>query len=480
MLGRLEHRYRVFAVCATGIFTTVFDTSSSIVALPTIALEYGTDLPTAQWVIIGNTLTIAALLVPMGRLSDLIGRKRIYVVGCGLFALGAIFAALATSIYGLIGARVFVGIGSAMTQGTAMAILVGHFEAKERARMLGLQMSGVGLGAIAGPAIGGFIVGAVGWRALFVITAIAMAVIALAAQRILKPRLQRPDPAGPTFDIAGAALFSTLLVSGLLTLTLGPSMGWLAPASIGGATVFAAALAAFIVVEKRHEAPMLDFSLFRNGAFAFGALGAVVVFMALSATRFLAPFFLQAVRGFGPSQVGLLLLPAATVTALAAPFVGRLADRFGVRLFANIGFAVAASGLLFFAALDVDTPTWSVVAGLMVLALGMSAFSAPNSASILNSVDASSHGVAAGFVNLCRNTGNVLGIAFGTAVVTLAMARAGFPPSLAAVDPGAGRDVFSAFTRGVQIASIVLIALAVPVLAVLVVARRRAPQAHRR
>jgi EmrB/QacA subfamily drug resistance transporter len=471
---RLEHRYRVFAVCAAGIFTTVFDTSSSIVALPTMALEFGTGLPTVQWVIIGNTLTIAALLVPMGRLSDLIGRKRIYVVGCCLFALGALLAAFATSVYALIGARVFVGIGSAMTQGTATAILVGNFEIHERARMLGLQMSGVGLGAIAGPALGGFVVGAVGWRALFVVTAIAMLLIAIAAQQTLKRRVGRPAQTGPPFDFAGAALFSTMLVAGLLTLTLGPDAGWLAPATLAGLGVCAVALAAFVAVEKRRSAPMLDLALLRNRAFALGSLSALVLFMGISATRFLAPFFFQAVRGFGPSQVGLLLLPAAVITAIAAPFAGRLADRFGVRLFASIGFGVATAGLFAFTTLETHTPTWFIVMGLMILALGMSAFSAPNSAAIINAVDSGSHGLAAGFVNLCRNTGNVLGIAFSTAVVTLTMARAGVPPSLAAVDPAAGQDVFAAFTRGVRTASVALIGLALPVLVLLAVSVRRA------
>src|SRR5262249_60404569 len=126
-LAQLEHKYRVFLVCVIGIFITVFDTSSSIGARPTIAHEFGTDLPTAQWVIIGNGLTIAALLVPMGRVADVIGRKRVYVVGALIFALGAFLAAWSQTAYGLIGARVVVGVGSAMTQGTAMAILVSSF-----------------------------------------------------------------------------------------------------------------------------------------------------------------------------------------------------------------------------------------------------------------------------------------------------------------------------------------------------------------
>jgi EmrB/QacA subfamily drug resistance transporter len=466
-LGRLDHRYRVLVVCAAGIFIAVFDTSSSIVALPTLAVELATDLPTAQWVILGNALTIAVLLVPMGRLSDLIGRKRIYVLGCCLFALGALLGAFTSSIYTLIGARVFVGIGSAMTQGTATAILIGNFEVHERARVLGMQMTGVGLGAIAGPALGGFIVGTAGWRALFVITAITMFAIAIAAQRTLKRRAKRPPHSGPVFDFGGALLFSTFLAAGLLTLTHAPEAGWLAPETLGGIALCAVALGAFVFVERRQREPMLELALFRNGTFALGSLSAVVVFMGISAMRFLAPFFLQSVRGFSPAQVGLLLLPGAVVTAVASPFAGRLADRFGVRLFATVGFAVTTAGLFAFAVLDTATPAWFMVGSLMILALGMSAFSAPNSASIINSVNADSHGLAAGFINLCRNTGNVLGIAFGTAVVTLMMARAGVPPSLAAVDAAAGQTVFAAFTGGVRTAAIALIALSLPVLVVL-------------
>jgi predicted MFS family arabinose efflux permease len=268
-------------------------------------------------------------------------------------------------------------------------------------------------------------------------------------------------------------LFSTFLAAGLLTLTHAPEAGWLAPVTLGGIGLCAAALAAFIVVERRRPAPMIDLALFRNRTFAIGSLSAVVVFMGISAMRFLAPFFLQSVRGFSPSQMGLLLLPGAVVTAVVSPFAGRLADRYGVRLFATVGFAVTTSGLFAFAVLDTMTPAWFMVASLMTLALGMSAFSAPNSASIYNAVDADSHGLAAGFINLCRNTGNVLGIAFGTAIVTFTMARAGLPPSLAAIDVSAGQDVFAAFTSGVRTAAIALIGLSLPVLAVLAAVRLR-------
>lgn len=451
--NRLQHKFHVFLVCVTGIFVTVFDTSSAIVALPTIALQFGTDLPTAQWVVIGNSLTIAALLVPVGRLSDTIGRKRIYVVGCCLFATGAVLAALASGILALILARVVVGIGSAMTQGTSMAILIGNYGVHERAKMLGWQMGGVGLGAIAGPAVGGLIVGTVGWRTLFAITAVAMLVIAAAGQLTLQRRGTLQRSKGAPFDVAGAALFSSLLVATLLTLTLGPRFGWTEPAVLAGYALVVILAGLFVFVERRSEAPMLDFKLFRVGAFGLGALSSVVAFMGLSSTRFLAPFFLQGVKGFDPSGVGLVMLPAAVVTAIAGPFVGRLADRWGVRMFANIGIGIAILGLIQFYLLDTSTPVWVVVAALMTSALGLAAFGAPNSTSMLNAVDADSHGFAAGFVNLCRNTGNVMGIALGTALVTLTMTNAGYVASLGEFGPGADRGVLAAFTEGLRTAA---------------------------
>jgi EmrB/QacA subfamily drug resistance transporter len=476
----LQHKLHVFLVCVTGIFVTVFDTSSSVVALPTIARELGTDLATAQWVIIGNSLTIAALLVPLGRLSDSVGRKLIYVVGAALFAVGALFAASSTDIFALIGARIFVGVGSAMTQSTAMALLVGNYGANERAKMLGWQMAGVGLGAIAGPATGGIIVGTVGWRMLFGMTAVAMLVIAFSGQLILRRRPERPGRATPAFDFGGAATFSLLLVSALLTLTLGPSFGWTGAPALAGYCATALLAWLFVRLERRHPAPMMDLALFRVGAFGLGAISSVVAFMGLSATRFLTPFVLQGVQGFDPSQVGLLMLPAAAVTAVFGPFIGRCADRFGPRIFAIAGIGIAVVGLLQFAIVDTTSPVWTVVAALMTMALGLTSFGAPNSTSMLNAVDASAHGFAAGFVNLCRNSGNVIGIAFGTAIVSLTMRNAGFDTTVGDMDRSAAPDVLAAFMRGVRATAGVLLVLTAILLVGLLIWAWRSRAASRR
>jgi Na+/melibiose symporter-like transporter len=302
---------------------------------------------------------------------------------------------------------------------------------------------------------------------LFAITAAGMLAIAIASQRTLRRREHRP-PVDRPFDYTGAIAFSLFLVALLLTLTLGPGVGWLAPITLAGAAVSAALLALFISAERRSAAPVLDLNLFRNAEFALGAVAALVLFMGIASTRFLVPFFLQNVRGFSVAQIGAMIVPAALVTAIAAPFAGRFADRWGVRLFANVGMAITALGFAAFTALHTATPVAAVVAGLMTMSLGMSVFGAANSASMLNTVGEAEHGVAAGFVTLCRNSGNVIGVAFGTVIVTLTMGAAGYPPSLAAVDPAADPGVLAAFTRGVDRASLAQVAVVLAVLAIVV------------
>jgi Na+/melibiose symporter-like transporter len=221
---------------------------------------------------------------------------------------------------------------------------------------------------------------------------------------------------------------------------------------------------AFIVTQRRVSNPMLDFRLLRNAALALGGMASITLFICLSASRFLTPFYLQAIKGFDPSRVGLLMLPAAAVTVVVAPLAGRLADRFGVRLFANIGFAIAIVGLGIYSVVQTSSPTWVIVTGLMTLALGMSFFNASNTAAILNSVTSESYGIASGFANLCRTSGNVLGVAFCTALVTWTMGNAGYPPSLSEVRESAGAGLFEAFALGMRSVAQALILLAVPVL----------------
>ena len=182
--NHVNYKWWVLFAVSVGLFSSVFDHGSMNVALPSIADHFNTDLPTTQWIVIGYGLTIAALLLPMGRLSDILGRKKIYLLGFIVFTTGGFLAAMSLNIELLIGAKILQGVGSAMTQGTSMAMVISAFGDRDRGKALGLTMSVVGMGAVVGPAIGGFLVDYLGWESVLYATT-ALGVVSLIAAMII-------------------------------------------------------------------------------------------------------------------------------------------------------------------------------------------------------------------------------------------------------------------------------------------------------
>ena len=208
--SHVNYKWWVLFAVSVGLFTSVFDHGSINVALPSIADQFNTDLPTTQWIVIGYGLTIAALLLPMGRLSDMLGRKKIYLLGFMIFATGGFLAAISPNIELLIGTKIVQGVGSAMTQGTSMAMVISAFGDKDRGRALGLTMSVVGVGAVVGRAIGGFLVDYLGWEAVLYTTA-GLGVVSLITAMIIldSKRSGGGDGTNDHYDWLGATFFSS-------------------------------------------------------------------------------------------------------------------------------------------------------------------------------------------------------------------------------------------------------------------------------
>ena len=420
--------------------------------MPTISEHFDTDLPKAQWVLVGYLLSISALLLPMGRLSDIVGRKRVYLSGFGLFVVSAVLAASSGSFALLVGARVLMGVGSAMIQGTSMAIVVSTFPEAERGKALGLQMSAVGSGGVAGPILGGLIVGTVGWQGVFLASAVLGLIAIVAAQIVLTRRPEEAETRRVGFDWLGAGLSSLVLITFLLAVSNGATVGWTSPAIVIAAVAVVVLLAAFIWWEVASSDPMLDLRLFRRPLFAFGALTRFISFLGVSAVRFLMPFYLQLVRGYTVGQVGLVVVPSAAALILTGPLGGRLSDRFGWRLPSVSGLMLSAVGLLVLSQVSELTPLWLVVVVMVVQSTGSGIFGAPNSSAVLSAVEREGYGVASGFLNLVRNAGNVTGIAVATAVVTAVMSSHGVAPNLAEVAERAEPQALLAFVSGLRFA----------------------------
>ena len=458
---RTGYKWWAFGALAVGMFANVADHGSVIVALPSIADDLLSDLPTVQWVVIGYALAISAFLMPMGRLGDIVGPKRVYLAGMTVFVIGSVLAGLSVNVWMLIGAKIFQGVGAGMTQGTGMAMILRAFSDEERGKAMGLQMSMVGAGGVAGPAIGGFIVALFGWQWVFGVNAI-LGAIALLAAAVIVQDVRRPAEARTgDFDWLGAVLSTGALLALLVGMTVGPSVGWLSPSVGLMAVAFVVLLGSFVWWELRTPSPMLDVRLFTRKLFAMGVLASTISFLANQPTRYLIPFYLQGVLGFSPSKVGLIIVPGFAIVAFVGPLSGWLSDRYGWRPFNVGGLALSAIGLFLLGMLRTDSGVWLVLAGLMLQSLGMGSFYGPNNSSIMSAVEKSRYGVVAGFLNLVRNSSNVASIAMGTAVVTAFMAARGYPPTLSGVTSESALGLLQAFTTGFNVYLLIMSGLLV-------------------
>ena len=445
-----NYKWWVFGTIAIGTFISVVDTGSILVALPNIASHFDADLATVQWVFVGYALAISVMLLPMGRLGDIVGRKQVYVSGFAIFVVAAAMGGASRALAVLIIARVFQGVGSAMVQGNGMATIITVFPESERGKALGMHLSVVGTGAIVGTAVGGLLVSAYGWQSVFFVN-VAVGLITIAMTALILAG-DRPDATAlggqrPSFDWLGAGLSGTALLLILLVVGNGDRVGWSLPLVLGGGALSVLLLAAFIWWELRTTSPMLDLGLFRRKLVALGVAAGWISFLGTAWSRFMMPFYLQRVLEYSPREVGLLMIPPALCMVIVGPLAGRLSDRFGWRNLTIAGMSCSAVAWFILATtLTSNSSVVLVVTMLMLQNAGTGLFNTPNNSSILSAVERSSYGVVSALTQLVRNSANVTSVALATTVVVVTMGSLGVEPSLDAVSP----QVADAFVSGVH------------------------------
>ena len=422
-----------------------------MLALPSISRFFDSDLSTTQWVLIGYVLSISASLLPMSRISDLLGHKKIYVWGLTLVAVTTIFAGFSNSIGLLIVLSLVRGVGSGMTQGTSMALVLSIFASSQGGKALGLYISVVGIGSGVGPLVAGFILNSYSWRFLYFFLG-GLGVISAAAVSLLvrSNHVSSIKFKEFRFDWIGAVLFTIGIASLLQTTTWGSRIGFSNPITIGIACLSLAGFAGFIYKEMLVEEPMIDLRLFRNKLFSFGVSAHFLFFAATSCSFFFMPFFLEIVAGYSPQQIGFIMGAGAISMSIAGAFCGYLSDKFGPFLFSIGGFVVAALGLLVLTNLTVEA-TWKLaIIGMLSTSMANGIFFGPNNKQILGSVSRSFHGVISGFINTTRNSGSAIGISIGTAIATSVMAYMGYEPTLSDLTSDTATSVLDSFVRGIK------------------------------
>jgi EmrB/QacA subfamily drug resistance transporter len=404
-----------------GSFMSPLDASIANVALPTIGRAFHTAVDNTEWVLIAYMLVTSSTLVLFGRLGDLLGQKSVYTIGFAIFGASSLACAFSPSFWFLVGARAVQGIGSAMLMSSSPAIITGAFPGHQRGRAIGLNGAAVAIGLSTGPLVGGLILTHWDWRWIFLIN-VPIAIVALAVCAFVLRREQRKDE---EFDFAGAAIAFTALFAISLALSRAHVWGWGSLRTIGALVYAFIGIAAFLLVERRVHAPMLDLKLFKNRTFAFSVLAATLFFCAMYCVVFTVPLAAQTALGMTPLQAGLLLLPVSVLNVVLAPLAGALSDRIPARYVSTAGALCMVAGAALLAIQPANPQLWALYASLFVAGAGTAVFSQPNNSTIMGTAPANRRGIAAGILATARTTGQLLGISVAGAIYFLRVQQLG-------------------------------------------------------
>lgn len=409
-------------VATLSSFLGPFMGSSVNVALPSIGHEYAMGAILLGWVNTAYLLAAAAFLIPFGRLGDLYGRKKIYMLGVLVFTCSSVLIAISGSGTAVILFRVVQGFGSSMIFATGLPILMSVFPAGERGKALGITVAAVYLGLSIGPFLGGLITQHLGWQFIFWLN-LPLGLILLAVV-FLMLKGDWAEAKGSTFDLLGSAI---LALSLLLTM-----YGFSSLPSFYAALMIAFGIAgftAFILYELRIPNPVIDINLFRhNTVFAFSNLAALISYAATFAVTFLLSIFLQRVKGFSPQQAGLVLVVQPIIQAVFSPVAGRLSDRTEPRTIASSGMALTLIGLLLLTVLNAQTSLTYLIFCLAVLGLGFALFSSPNTNAVMSSVERRFFGVAGAMVSTMRQIGMLLSMGIVMMILALLIGNSDIAP----------------------------------------------------
>ena len=415
-------RLSALIIASTSAFLTPFMISSINIALPAIGKEFETDAVMLSWVATSYLLAAAVCLVSLGKLADIYGRKKIFLIGQILISVTSLLAAISNSVPMLIVFRVFQGAGGAMVFATGLAILTSVYPPQERGKVLGIAVAAVYIGLSCGPFFGGWLTQQFSWRAIFIANIpIGVFIIVLI---LFKLKGEWKGAEGEKFDFIGAIIYSIAIVAILYGISILP-----AKLSIALLIMGVLALIAFVKWERKIKNPVFEVKLFiENRTFAFSCLAALINYSATFAVTFLLSLYLQYIKGLTPQAAGIVLIAQPIVMALFSPLAGRLSDKIEPRVIASMGMALTMSGLVLLAFIGNNTVLVFIVISLMILGFGFALFSSPNMNAIMGSVDKQYYGIVSGSVGTMRLLGQMLSMGVATLIFALFIGRAQITP----------------------------------------------------
>lgn len=424
-MTRQQRLVLIVSILASSI--AFLDGSIVNVALPAIGRELGGGLTLQQWVVDGYLISLGALILLAGSLSDLFGRKRILYVGLIGFGVTSLLCALSPTGFLLILARVFQGVAGALLVPSSLALIISHFGREAQGKAIGQWTAWTGIAFVIGPLLGGFLVDSITWRLIFAINIIPIVVTLWFLKSLAGP----DESKRAKVDVAGAVLCSTGLAAIVFALIEQPNYGW-NPMILMIVAVGALLLLAFLFKESRNSAAMLDLSLFRVRNFSFGNIATIFVYGGLSIATFIIVIFLQQVSGYSALEAGMALLPITIVMFLLSPRFGVLSGKFGPRIFMTVGPIVASLGFAAMLSVPAHVSYFTqLLPGVMIFALGLSVTVAPLTSAVLSDVNKRQAGVASAVNNAIARIAGLITVALIGVLVGTRLDLGGFRSTIA-------------------------------------------------
>jgi EmrB/QacA subfamily drug resistance transporter len=410
---RDNYKWWVLFTVSLGAISVSLDSSVLIVCLPVLAKVFHTDPAVIGWVNIAYLTTSQSLGLILAKIGDAKGRKMVYMTGLAFYTLGIFACAFAQGPIQLITARAVQGVGAATGWTLTMAIAVAVFPPEERGKALGILAGAYSVGLVVGPVLGGLILDALGWRAVFWIRAPVALAAFLMAWMIIKE--QKNGNEDFRLDVGGAVTLFGFLSSLMFFLNYAGRLGIGRSPVIGLGVLSTAFLVAFLFLETKNEQPIIDLGLFKKRLFTAAVFSGGLQTASTGTAIFLIPFYLSSALGYSNSAAGLFVALLAAPLPVVSPISGKLSDRMGSRFFAALGMAVLIFAFIVLGRLGIAPPHWQLAVSIALVGIGMAIFQSPNNSAVMGSVSRDVLGTASAIVSTVRNIGSSTAIALGSA-----------------------------------------------------------------
>jgi MFS family permease len=396
------------AALGTGAFATMWLLTMMSPMLPTLVQAFHTDVNSIQWAVLAYSLTMASTMVSFGRLGDLAGRKKVYVAGFVVLAVGSLLGALAKALVPFLASRVVQGIGASLIVANNLALLSEVFPPRERGAAVAFNLTLVALGSLIAPTLAGLLISTAGWQANFYL----LAVVSLAGAAVSWKRLaDTPALSQESLDLWGALTFAAAIASITVVMNQGPRLGWSSGLVLAAAAAASAAVVLFWWASRRSPRPLLDGALLRNRTFSLSNACLFLAGLSTAAINFVLPFFLQVALGFSPAAMGLLLAAGPAVQMLLSPLSGRLTDRLGFWIPSTLGVTMDVLAALWLSAAAPGQAILWLILRLALVGVGPGLLQTPNQTAVMGSAPSDRAGMASGFLGTMRHLGMITGVA---------------------------------------------------------------------